>query len=230
MYSTLSLKRLLVILALPPVIIFVLVAVLTGTPQTIIDGWRLAKSVVSYWSIAFVVIGAGTAWWAPWRLLWKLPLLNRWIFPDLNGTWVGHTNSNWPTVKAMYDSYAGLSSPEHGGPLDQIPLQGDAIKIRIVASFFKFRVEATLSSTGGKSRSIGARVLLNEELERYEVYYTYIQETPTPEIIDEASHVGAARLILDMKEWTLGGEYWTRRSWRSGLNTAGLLEVKRIAR
>ena len=51
---------------------------------------------------------------------------------------------------------------------------------------------------------------------------TYLNETR------EALHLGSAYLILDMEADTLKGEYWTKRSWRSGLNTAGMLEVTRV--
>ena len=57
-----------------------------------------------------------------------------------------------------------------------------------------------------------------------------IAPTAGPALADEALHPGAARLDVDTDKWRLKGEYWTRRSWRSGFNTAGILEVKRVSR
>lgn len=230
MYSTLSLKRLLTFLALPPLAIFLLLAAFSHFPQNLSEGWSLVKSVVSYWTIFLVVFGGGSKWWSPWRWAWRIPGVQRYTFPDLNGTWTGKTSSNWPSIQAMMDCYEKGEKPGQLGPLDQIPLKEDDIELVIVASFFRFRIEGKLSSTGGTSHSTSARVCWNEDRERFEVSYLYSQDTPTPQRTDEASHPGAASLVLDMDAGTLKGEYWTKRSWRSGLNTAGLLEVTRVTR
>jgi hypothetical protein len=230
MYSTLPLKRLLGLLGLPPLGIFVVLAVLSHAPADFSSGWSLAKSVVGWWTVFIIVFGAGSKWWAPWRVVWRIPGMERYFFPDLNGTWDGTTSSNWPSVKAMFDTYEKRAKPGHAGALDQTPLQVDAIEFKITASFFRFRIEAKLSNTGATSHSVSARVSWNDNLERYEVWYLYSQGTPSPKITDDASHLGAASLVLDMDARVLKGEYWTKRSWRSGLNTAGLIEVKRIKR
>ncbi len=127
----------------------------------------------------------------------------------------------------MFDTYEKREEAGHVGPLDQVPLQDDEIELKITASFFRLRVEGKLSNTGGTSHSISAHVCWNDDLERFELGYLYNQNTPAPRQTDESLHLGAAYLILDMEAETLSGEYWTKRSWRSGLNTAGLLEVSR---
>jgi len=228
MYSTLPLKRLVAWLALPPLGIFVLLAVLMHASQSLSEGWSLANKVLSGWCLFLFVFGSGSQWWRPWRLFWRIPGIQRLLFPDLNGKWKGKTRSNWPSVKAMFNSYEKREKPGHAGPLDQVPLQDDDIELQITASFFRLRVEGKLSNTGGTSHSISAQVNWNDHLERFELGYLYNQNTPTPRQTDEALHLGAAYLILDMEAKTLKGEYWTKRSWRSGLNTAGLLEVARV--
>lgn len=228
MYSTLPLKRLVAWLALPPLCIFVLLAALMHTPQNLTEGWSLANKVLGAWGGFLFLFGSGSQWWRPWRLFWRIPGVQRLLFPDLNGKWEGKTSSNWPSVKAMYDSYDKRAKAGHAGPLDLIPLQDDGIALTITASFFRLRVEGKLSNTGGSSHSISAHVIWNEHLERFELGYLYNQNTPTPRQTDEALHLGAAYLILDMEADSLKGEYWTKRSWRSGLNTAGLLDVVRV--
>src|SRR6202007_1011681 len=111
--------------------------------------------------------------------------------------------SNWPSIKGMYDTYEKRAKPEHLGPLDQVPLQSDRIEFKIIASFFRFRIEGKLSNTGGTSHSVSSRVQWNDHLERYEICYLYLQSTPAPRQTDEAAHLGAASLTLDMDTATL---------------------------
>ncbi len=227
MYSTLPLKRLVAWLALPPLGVFVLLIALLA-PQGVAEDWSLASKVLSGWGIFLLAFGSGSQWWRPWRLFWRVPGVQTFLFPDINGKWEGKTRSNWPSVKAMFDSYEKHAKPGHAGPLDQVPLQEDDIELKITASFFRLRVEGKLSSTGGTSNSISAHVSWNDHLERFELGYLYNQNTPAPRHTDEGQHFGAASLVLNIEAKTLKGEYWTKRTWRSGLNTAGLIEVARV--
>ena len=46
---------------------------------------------------------------------------------------------------------------------------------------------------------------------------------------DEGSHTGAATLEVKPGEVpVMDGQYWTRRKWREGMNTAGLIRVDRV--
>lgn len=230
MYSTLSLKRLASLLGVPPVAIFILLATFWHPPESLAAAWSLGKTVVSGWGIFLAIFGSGSGKWAVWRFFWRPVIVQRWFFPDLNGVWEGTTSSNWPVIKAMFDTYEKREKPLHAGSLDQIGLQSDKIELTIKASFFRFRIEGKLANTGGTSKSISARVHWNDADERYELYYIYSQNTPTPIKTDEGMHIGAATLVLDMERMTLTGDYMTKRSWRQGLNTAGLLDLRRISR
>jgi hypothetical protein len=227
MYSTLSLKRLVACLGLPPLLIFAAILLHRGTVPGLVEGIGLANKVVGGWSLFLVLFGSGSQWWRPWRLAWRIRPIQRLLFPDLNGVWRGTTRSNWPSIKAMKDAYEGLAAQGHAGPLDLLALQEDGIELTITASFFRLRAEGKLSATGGKSHTTSARVEWNNHLERFELSYVYVHNTPSPVRTDEAMHPGAAHLVLDMDADRLEGEYWTRRTWRSGLNTAGLIEVVR---
>lgn len=231
MYATLPPKRLLAILGYPLLAIFLLQIFARGLPAEASSVWRLAGTTIAIWSFILLAFWGMHVWWSPWRLLWRaIPQLNRWVFPDLNGTWKGFTKSNWPSIKAMLDTVDGKRSDVTRDDLSVIPLQSDKIAITIKASFFSFVVEAGLSSTGGTSHSVTERVCYDAKRERFELYYVYLQDTPIPQPTDESSHPGAAKLVLNMDDWSLRGEYWTKRSWRQGLNTAGMIEVVRQSR
>lgn len=185
-------------------------------------------------AVTFVVMGVlgltlGSSRFCSWT--WgKFPLLNKLLFPDLNGVWVGTTRSNWPVIKAMMDSAASPESIDLGS-LSNIPLQEDGMAILIEANLFKIHVKARAARTNGNSRSITASVdRLPNDLD-IRLSYIYDQETPDPVYTDESNHIGAATLFFENGTYDeCKGYYWTRRKWREGTNTAGQLSFKRIAR
>lgn len=175
------------------------------------------------------VIFGPTGYWAPWRVLWRcVPALNNW-FPDLNGLWVGSTHSNWPTIKRLVEAAqqgGGLTEQE----LHDIPEQRDAMAVQIKASLFRLHICAGLSSTGARSYSITAKPWRQQHTEEIHISYVYKQETPNHAITDEEMHLGAAELIIRLECHSQAeGTYWTRRSWKTGRNTAGKLELRRIS-
>lgn len=227
MYATLSLKRLTAVLLWPFAAIVLLLLYFQGIPQEVQAMVRFAGSAIGIWGFALAALGGSSRWWAPWRLAWRLfPPLNTTVFPDLNGKWIGKTSSNWPVKSAL------LAAAEGKGKFDRqrlssVPLQEDDITLEIKASLFTFRIVATLHHTKGKSHSLTERVSREKRRDAFELYYVYRQETPQPELTDEGSHLGAACLDIDLENHVLEGAYWTKRSWRSGLNTAGLIKVAR---
>lgn len=177
---------------------------------------------------AFSIIFAPTGYWAPWRFVWRLiPGLNNW-FPDLNGVWVGTTNSNWPTIKTLVEraqSQKRVSEQE----LYDTPDQSDAMAVQITCNLFSLKIQAALTSTKGKSHSITAKPWRHQHTQLVHLSYVYRQETPNVAATDEESHLGAADLALEGEDFSiLKGTYWTRRSWRTGRNTAGTLDLKRL--
>ena len=166
--------------------------------------------------------------WAPWRWIWRiLPFLNRVLFPDLNGVWLGSTRSNWPTIKKMLDAaqaHEGITQSER----QLTPGQADAMAVEIKASLFKVQITAGLSATYGQSRSIIVRPWKDPH-DRVHLTYVYEQDTPDPPMTDVERHLGAADLVIDLDDHKKAeGIYWTRRNWGMGLNTAGRFELRRI--
>lgn len=196
-------------------------------------GWQVPDTVVVRFLpviaiAAFSGLFASTGYWAPWRILWRcFPMLNSW-FPDLNGVWVGSTISNWPTIKKMIDSAASESAITEQD-LSDTPEQRDAIAVRVTNSLFSLRICAALSSTEGESHSIVAKPWRRQHTDKIHLSYVYEQETPRPAVTDEAAHLGAADLVLSNDQYSrIDGTYWTKRSWRTGRNTAGKIELMRV--
>lgn len=230
MYATLPLGRLLAILVWPFALIFAGFLVGGGIPADIKQWVRLVGTSVSVWALTLIILGGSAERWSPWRVIWRIaPTLNDLAFPDLNGNWEGTTSSNWPIVLRMKDAATGPG----GLLMEELPaaeLQKNAIKLRVRASLFRLSLMAELESTGGKSHSVMARVIKDEVRDEFDLSYIYRQNTPEAGLLDEASHLGAAVLSFERSNWRLCGEYWTKRSWRMGLNTAGLIDVRRVSR
>ena len=171
-----------------------------------------------------------TAWWAPWRLLWRLlPILNKHAFPDINGIWIGSTKSNWSKIERM----AEASQSKHAvsrAEIEALPLREDALAVEITASLFALKIRAALSSTDGQSFSLSAKPRKDALSGKVHITYVYSQEVPTPALFDQDNHMGAADVAIDLDDIQKAeGVYWTRRMWMAGLNTAGRIELKKLS-
>lgn len=227
MYATLPFRRLLAVLLWPFALILVAVIVLRGLPPSP-KGWlSYVSSALSIWAAALLVLGGSSKYWSPWRIAWRCcSWLNDAAFPDLNGDWEGTTCSNWSVISKLKEHATGEGKLDLA-TLDEIELQEDRITLSIQASLFRLSVTARLHGTGSLSNSVTARVLKDEARNEFDLSYIYRQETPEAGLLDEASHLGAAVLRYEPKNDTLSGQYWTKRSWRQGLNTAGLIHATR---
>jgi SMODS-associating 2TM, beta-strand rich effector domain len=172
---------------------------------------------------------APRTYWAPWRIAWRcIPGLSS-NFPDLNGLWVGSTSSNWPTITKLVET-AQSDDKVTEQKLYDIPEQRDAIAVRIQNSLFALRVSAGLSSTEGESYSITAKPWRDQHTGLIHISYVYQQQTPSPAATDEETHLGAADLTITAEHPSRAeGTYWTRRSWKTGRNTAGKLELVHVS-
>lgn len=230
MYAALSPKRLAGLMLWPFGAAIVALVIAMGVPSDARGWFRLLGAAMTVWTVVMTAVFGFSGRWAPWRCVWWLfPFLNKWLFPDLNGTWRGTTSSNWSRIERMLGAAEGAGGLVRAG-LSSIPLQEDEVTMTIRASLFSLRIGARLHRTGGRSHSITERVTREKRRDVHELYYVYEQETPDAAATDEERHVGAAALVVDTDSWTLEGDYWTKRMWRSGLNTAGRIMVARIAR
>ncbi|MEO1688915.1 MAG: hypothetical protein AAFU61_13520 [Pseudomonadota bacterium] len=185
---------------------------------------------------ATVVVGVvgllmrGHHHWTPWRRLWRaVPQLNDWAYPDLNGVWVGSIRSNWPVIQRLSQAVPG-DEPVDEKELASVPLGEGRIAVEVRADLYSVRLVAATEGVGGTSRSVTARPRRCADSEVTTISYVYVQSTPDPEATDESTHVGAAELRLEKgRSGVLEGEYWTRRRWRLGQNTAGRIELRRVS-
>lgn len=166
------------------------------------------------------VVGLDSSW-APWRLLFRwFPALQDRFLPDLNGVWVGVTESNWDRIQLL----------SQGQDPQQATLRSTRMKLRIRHSFLSFVLEGRTEGVDGESRSI-VGTIHRDQAGRWQVSYVYDQAIPDPEATDENSHVGAAQLKFHSEAPDrLSGHYWTRRMWHVGKNTAGRIELRRVSR
>lgn len=101
-----------------------------------------------------------------------------------------------------------------------------ALEIR--ASLFSVKLRVFATSTSGTSHSLAARPWQDQHSGEIHVTNVYQQLVPIPAWTDESVHLGAADLVYDTDEpEKVRGEYWTRRKWRAGMNTAGTIELVR---
>lgn len=188
--------------------------------------WALTSSGL-FMALTFGL--AGLSWfYSPWRILFRLcRKLNQWIFPDLNGVWYGKTQSNWgviETKRVAASTDGGLDL----GDLPSVPLKEGEIALEIKADLFRIRVRSKVGDTGGTSTSLSSRA--EKTSEEYRLSYLYRQETPEPSSTDESAHDGAATLLVNLsEEMRMQGVYWTRRKWREGMNTAGMIAIKQVS-
>jgi hypothetical protein len=168
-----------------------------GTPQ--------GPFGVPRWSMAAAtVVGAcGILLASVWRWVWRaFPILDRAVFPDLNGVWKGEIDTTWDAGKK-------------GG--------GTKRKVTMTINQGLFATSVMLQS--GESISYSTRCLLERHPEagRFRLWYSY-DNAPRTRLQDRSRpHEGVA--WLEFKAGAdpprLTGGYYTHRQ------TAGDIDVKR---
>jgi hypothetical protein len=157
-------------------------------------------------SVAVFIIATATLFIAEWSWRWfwkKIPLLQRLVFPDLNGVWKGNLVSTW-------------IDPTTGQPKPPIPTE---ITIR------QGLLSTSVSLKTGESYSYSTRAFLEpyRATRRYRISYNYCNAPKAALGHRSAPHDGSAYLELDLDgdENHLTGSYFTSRK------TTGDLSVKR---
>lgn len=170
----------------------------TGAPTR---WWQLPRAVSLVGGTGLV--GLGFALNLVWRRLWRrFPMLNRLIFPDLNGSWNGEHRSNWR------DPESGARAPPGPANLD--------IKLGV------FDISVRLKTD--KAQSYSSRVSLEREKGTpiFRVWYSYAHR-PRPEYrAQNPPHEGMAYLEYNTDQPDrLYCQYYTNRE------TSGELKLRR---
>lgn len=191
---------------------------------------RLAVTVTTVFTSTIIILFGPTNYWAPWRVLWRwFPKLNQWLFPDLNGIWVGSISSNWPIIKRMSDA-ASSEKIYSDSEFNTLELTEQKIVMEIKETLFSVSIYAEIASTGNSSHSITATARNNPVSGELQILYIYCQDTIYPGETDESSHLGAGELNFQHENLTISdGYYWTRRMWQRGFNTAGRISIEKMS-
>lgn len=172
-------------------------------------GWWVWTSLGTGTTVASLLLfGVGNSSLFP--RLCRLRVL-RGTFPDLDGTWQGMLESNWPRV----------SQRQADGTLP--PLLPVAATLRVKARLLSVTVTMSTDTKYSDSETVAVGVSKSAG-DVPCLTYVYRNRTPNPQPTDTGVHHGAARLELRDEDGTptLRGTCWTDRMWQNGLNTAGL--------
>jgi hypothetical protein len=167
-----------------------------------------------------------------WRLAWLFPPLRRRL-PLLDGVWSGVQSSNWLIIQAMKDGSKaetrGVDVDDAGSPLPA--LLETPVNVEIRTTFFAIRMDLVSATTGYQNSVLKAAVLTPEtDMARGRLTYVFEGRVPRPQTTDVDRFDGAAELEIHRSDdgvLELKGCVWTNRNWAKGLNTAGLIELKR---
>ena len=135
-----------------------------------------------------VIPVAGLVWRSIWR---RIPRLNRWVFPDLNGVWEGSLRSTWINT-------------ETGQPVPTIP-----VRVTITQGIVNMSVRMGTDNMNSFSTWIELKRL---DSGIFRICYNY-DHMPTPESQpDNPPHNGIAYLMVDADTPNrLEGYYFTYR-------------------
>jgi len=168
-----------------------------------IEWWQVPRAI-NMTALAVVLI-LGLAAQVLWRPLWRLmPGLNRWVFPDLNGTWQGQLHTTW------VDPKTGKGS----GPI------GATVIIRMGWFDVSVRMQTV------KMQSFSNRVFLEREkgTNIFRVWYGYGHEPTAASQPGNPPHDGMAYLEFDTANPDkLRGQYYTSR------HTSGDFKLERAS-
>jgi len=188
------------------ILIVVGLGILGSTSISTLVGWLEGSSPPTYKYIATIATIISVicipAFNAIWRWVWKkFPVLNRVVFPDLNGVWEGTLISTW-------------INPETNLPLPPIPAT-----VTIVQTLF----DTSIAMKTGESHSHSTRCLLEADHTAgiFRIWYGY-DNRPLSEVdYRSARHEGVAWLevenSMDTNDTRLSGQYFTQRSTRGDI-------------
>jgi hypothetical protein len=198
------------------------------------ESWGWASDVFGSITIAGVFLGIlsrpTTVDWL-WR---QIPALNVWVAPNLNGEYVLETSSNWSIQKRMLDCVDGRSSTPSAAPPDDSELLRVSGKLTIRLGLLSIEAHY-VPNTAEASRSESFIVTAGVESPRRDgcFWFHYVFEGRVPNPIattDSDTYYGAASLRVEHGSTDkMEGYYWTNRSWRKGINTAGKARITRSA-
>jgi hypothetical protein len=221
--------------ALSPTIIVRSLTLLIAIAAFFAVAVRSLNSAFDLWAVqglvTFIVNGVIALLTVRSIFLWvyKLIRADLWWFPLLDGEWVGELRSNWPRVRTMmlaakhererFDALVDELSPDE---TSVTPLN-----VTIACSLLTIEMTVRIPGTERTSHAHFVRPQWRRPAAP-QISYVYEQvDHGHVAVTDAQRHRGAAVLDYHQATGELRGEYWTNRQGSKGLNTAGVLTLRR---
>jgi hypothetical protein len=166
------------------------------------------------------------------HLLWKIPFVQKHLFPFIPGKYEGTISSNWSVISAIRAGATGVGGLVDGDlHVDRMGNFDKPVTVEIKASLFRASMKLIPKDTYTDSQTIWLRPVAEGEAGHPRLFYMYRSITQgAPKPTDVPYHFGAAYVdvIQDGGKLTLRGVYWTERDWPRGNNTAGAIKVTKV--
>ncbi len=156
------------------------------------------------------------------------------FLPNLNGVFETTNRSNWclkdPNGAAQIEYRRTGELPDFTEDKSQASYGG---RLSIQMSLFhiagQYEPEQDRPSST-RSQLDACQMAFDDRRQQFVFSYIYSAQANGASVrTDDSAHLGAAQLFFaDKSPTTLNGEYWTNRAWTKGLNTAGLVSLRRI--
>lgn len=172
------------------------------------DAFKLSTPITLIFVAIIFVIGR----WG-WLVFWKSPflgeVLHKAVCPNLNGKWLGEVHSN-------YTDESGNNTVKE-------------VELAIKADLFGFNLALRSLDDYQESKVIQSELYRDPRTGTFYLSYIFEASVPAPEETDDRLFEGAAKLeiIINEADTILKGTYWTNRAWQRGMNTAGLITMKK---
>ncbi|EAQ23584.1 hypothetical protein [Roseovarius sp. 217] len=186
-------------------------------PETASEVMRVIYTTPATFGLISLVVGATPLWRKVWA---RIPQLNRWVFPDLNGRWGTEIHSNIAAMAAYHPDFANTDLQTI-----RTPVPGE---FEIVQNWFRLFIRFDSDDRYSTSNTLVVEPRKDRDTGRFTLTYVFRNETPAPKPSDEQTHFGAAHVEIAPDFQSMRGWYWTNRNASRGLNTAGKIEAKRM--
>lgn len=146
-----------------------------------------------------------------WLLFWKAPLigglLNKYVCPNLNGSWKGEVESSFLAEDGKRKT--------------------KEVALNIKADLFGFNITLESLDKYQNSKVIQSELFKDKKTGTFYIFYIFESYVPIPKETDDRIFEGSAKLEISFndKSTCLKGTYWTNRAWQRGMNTAGFISA-----
>ncbi len=166
------------------------------------------------------------------HVLWKIPFVQKHLFPFIPGIYDGTISSNWKVIEALRTGATGIGGLVDASlHVDRVGNFDKPVTVEIKASLFRVSMKLTPKDAYTDSQTVWLRPIAEGEAGHPRLFYMYRSITQgAPKATDVPTHFGAAYVdvIADGNKITLRGVYWTERDWPRGNNTAGAISVAKV--